>query len=386
MLSIRRESTLVERRSTSGEVHRLSAPPCDADVSGVNTKCALRTVLAAAVSVVVATGVSAGAAIAKPLAGSGKAVVESVDGPTLLTVKVGRREVPVRLAMVDAPATGECGASEAKAALVRYVRRAPRRLSYSLLRTMRRGFARDQDGRLLAVLRYGRARSDRDLAWDLIDAEWARWGDPVSFDASADQTFLVAGLSPLPLLRSTGRGVWLRCGGRLHLPAGEPAPSVGPGVWNVNDQGVTTSIGSVALTDKGLTFGELAAVTPVELVVMPAWAGCTAYLPTLQALALSTEQARTCRDTQVARFIAGRQNTAWPGSSAVSRGPKVGDRLPDLSIAFPLADSDPPDSSWINLSGPEKPWAWQTHLITSDRGKLVESLQTFLRASDFQGP
>lgn len=336
----------------------------------------IRTAATTAVSALaVAAAVVPAAAQSKPLASLGTAKVKTVDGPGQLTITVGRRTLPVRLHAVELPQPGECGAAETTAALSGFVRRAPGKFSYALVKT-KTGFERDASGRFLAIVAYRGSRSWRDLGDDLLRVGWGRSGEAATGDALRP----VHGDVPRGAHSADGSsgsavaarrvGVWALCGGRVHLPLGQPAPASAAPVWNVDEFGIAKSIGpltlSATLTPAGsLTLGRLGETAPVEFT--HSFFGCTASIPSLQLEAWSTGFSGACADAPVLLL---RPN--GPDPARLSRGGGVGLPVKQTQAAYPLLDLDNP-AGW--LSGGRRQWAWQTSV---DTGEQEESVVTDL--------
>ncbi len=324
---------------------------------------------------------AAPAAQAAPLRSLGTATVKSVDGPGQLTITVGRRTLPVQLPFVDLPRAGECGAVETTAALSGFVRRAPRKLNYALLKT-KTGFERDASGRFMTILGYRGSRSLRDLGDDLLRAGWGRSGDPSTGNDLAPTHGAVSdnaiwtdggsdGVSP-----GKRAGVWALCGGRVHLPLGEPAPASSAPVWNVDEFGIAKSIGPLALsatlTPTGsLTLGRLAETAPVEYTHW--YFGCKASIPSLQLEAWSTRSSRPCAQAHVLLL-----RPAGPDPARLSRGGGVGLPVKQTQAGYPLLDLDNP-FGW--LSGGRRQWAWQVAADTNEQeNSVVTDLLTYQEA------
>ncbi len=318
-------------------------------------------------------------ASAKPLRQDGTAAVKSVDGPALLTIAVGNRTLPVHLYGADTPNPGECGAAQARAALEGFVRRAPKRLTYNLRAAQGRKLTRDSAGRLWVNLGYRVRGRHRTLSNDLARAGWARAGVPTTLDAPTPEqdSFSSAAVEPEGVgdassSRPPTTGVAATCGGRFHLPLGEPVVPSAPAVWTISERGVTTAIGAIALSPvltptTTLTLGKLAEIAPVELVVW--FTPCLAYLPTLQVTAFSSSKTGPCRAAEVAGFFS-------DGRASTTRGLKVGDPDSAVQQSFPLFEPDREAFGGF-LSGPgNQQWAWQAGIDIGDDDQ-VESFFTY---------
>lgn len=316
---------------------------------------------------------------AKPLATSGNgAVVTSVDGAAELTVKIGRRTLPARLWLIDTPRAGECGAAQAKAALAGFVRRAPRRLTYNLVVDQKLVAQRDPDGRYLIALGYPVRRTMRSLGNDLVRAAWARFGGSTTLDAAAPTArvgLAVRGAGDdvegyeedgTSLFGPTGprRGMWATCGGRLHLPAGEPVPATSAATWEVNRFGVTERIGALALPatqtpESSLTIRRLSELVPVELTG-GSFGPCVAWVPSLQVQAWTFDEgapSASCGEATVHLIL-----TSGPDPASLSLGGGVGQPRVATTRAYPqsLIDAGKSDFDFLWLPGPGHEWSWQT--------------------------
>lgn len=312
------------------------------------------------------------AASAAPLAQDGSAVVKSVDGPTLMTLKSGKRTLRVRLDGVDAPSPGECGATETTAALKGFVRRAPRKVHYSLYRFDTGGYERDDDGRLVAVVDYD-TRDHRDFGNDLVAAEWARQGYAIGLDTppapSSTPTSVgtprMGERQPPPPPRAL-QGIWSTCGGRVHAPLGTTIEPAVPAPWSITDRGITTAIGPIPLSPErtraaAITFRQLAALIPTELTIDDL--ACAAYVPSLQVTAHSDAPDLPCGDAEVSEFT-----TYGPGRVVASGGIGDADDRAAIRGAFPLVDLLDRDIV-VDLGGLDAHgWAWQTSADLEDLG------------------
>lgn len=303
----------------------------------------------------------------------GDATILSVDGPVQLTVRTRGMRVGLRLAYVDAPAQGECGASEATALLTRLAKRRGGRVRYVLSSTRP-----DGDGRFAAFVG-GRSADllERSLAHDLVRSEWAR---PVGRTtvSEMDNAYLYVGGEPWG--PRAPRGVWARCGGHLHLPATQVVPGHAPATWAVNADGITESVGPLTLDPvlapgRTLTVDQLAAIAPVELSDHNG-ESCWARVPSLEIVAMAaTPTAQTPCGTADVFAIA----STGPGSAQTSRGVGVGASRAAMVGAFPrLAASWRREDRYLDLlplhGRAAGPWAWQTLAAVNDDGKVTSFL------------
>lgn len=328
-------------------------------------------VWAVAAAAMAASGPCAKAAALKPW---GEARVVSVDGPDLLTIKIGRRTLPARLFAVDAPQPGECGSAETTAALRGFVRRAPQRYSYVLLDLFDGRFGRDANGRWLVTMNYEVRRRDRELGADLVRADWARRGEPatlVSGTAAEGDLPYQGSEQDLPRPR---RGLWAICGGRTHLPLAAAVPPTTAAPWDIDASGITRAIGplafSPALTPAAtLTIRQFSERVPVDLT----WreGGCEAYAPSLQIYARAWSSAERCGDAWITSI-----RSSGPDGTAATRGSVVGGPATALPALFPLAARDPKvPNSWLLSGNGKRQWGWQTD-ASIDRAGRVTMLRT----------
>ncbi|MBO9534201.1 MAG: hypothetical protein J7513_14615 [Solirubrobacteraceae bacterium] len=321
-----------------------------------------------------------GAAEAAPLRAYGKATVQSVDGPGQLTIRAGKRTLAVRLYFIDLPRPGECGAAEATRALRGFVRRAHGTLRYELVQTYDgdpRPFARDADGRYPVAITY---RSDlRELGADLIAADWARPGMPPAELAALRRTDADVSGEDLPGRRGdeeaprARRGVWALCGGRLHLPLGQPVPATAPAPWSVDEHGITSAVGPITLSptlapESTLTLDHLAAAAPVELTRFAL--GCRAWAPALQIRVWIYSDDADCHGAPISAI-----RSAGPEPAAFSRGGAVGDLTSALPSRFPAFSPSTSTDGFLSGSGAPQ-WAWQTQVLAG-RDRRISGVATY---------
>lgn len=175
---------------------------------------------------------------------AGAATLVSVDGPARLTVKTKSGRVRIRLYAIDTPQAGECGAAESVAALKTLATRGKSRFRYELLDRARGGFERDAEGRYLGFLAPpGEDGFFSGLGQDLVATEWAGDGEAIGpAQRVVARDFQVGGAGAGGGPPRSPRGVWATCGGRMHLPAGEPVPAHAPAPWTITADGVTEAI------------------------------------------------------------------------------------------------------------------------------------------------
>jgi micrococcal nuclease len=150
----------------------------------------------------------------QPVAG---AVVSVTDGDTL-RVKIGQREVAVRLIGIDAPETRnpdtpvQCGGPEATAHLEQLVAPGDRV-------TLRGDRSQDREDRYGRLLAYVTPQGESQLNRGQVAAGWARVYvyDERPFDQLESLRAAEQGA------RRAARGVWARCGG--NFPSSTPARS-----------------------------------------------------------------------------------------------------------------------------------------------------------------
>lgn len=330
----------------------------------------MRRALAGAGASLVLALVTPPAAVAIPKVGA-KAVVRSVDGPTTLTIAIGSRTLPVRLAQTDAPAAGECGAEQATASLRGFVRRAPKRLRYAL-GSSGRSLARDPAGRYVVVLAYRAKGRWRDLGTDLTRAGWAQFGEPTTLDSlpPAATTFPRGtrrapdrGDHPL-----SDRGLVSSCGGYVHLPAGAAVPPRRAPVWDVDERGIARAIGPIALSPvltpaNMLTVRGLAGVVPLEVTRGPF--GCLGAVASLGLTVFTGGSQARCGDATVL----GIASMDGASGAQLSRGGGVGQPVSKLRAAYPLLDLENP-AGWLSGSG-SRQWAWQTAIGTDEQDDAI---------------
>lgn len=309
----------------------------------------------------------------------GKATVKSVDGPDQLTLDRRGRTFKVRLAFVDVPQSGECGATEATTALKGFVRRAPKRLRYTIDRT-EHGQRRDAEGRYVANVSYAVRYTQRSLAADLVRADWARPGERGSLDAVGTRESYEGGDSALagaleadePRVR---RGIWVRCGGRTHLPLGEAAPASSPAAWSVDAHGITSRIGPIALSPvltptSMLTARQLAALAPTD--VTRTGSACRVWMPSLQIrFYADAAPGAPCGDASVYSL-----RSTGPDPAPLVRGGATGRPLAELLPFFRLVDPRETVGEVALAGSAQHPWAWTTNALVLRKGP-VQAIVTY---------
>ncbi|MDO9352266.1 MAG: hypothetical protein Q7T55_01135, partial [Solirubrobacteraceae bacterium] len=239
------------------------------------------------------------------------------------------------------------------------------------------GFERDAEGRYLGFLsRRGGDGFFDGLGQDLVDTEWARNGEAVGpAQRFTPRDLQVGGVSAGDGPPRAPRGVWANCGGRMHLPAGQPVPANAPAPWTITADGVTEAIGPLTLSptlspSTNLTVAQVAAVAPVEILAVNAYE-CRAVVPSLQlVLSAATPGTQPCGSAEVYGVA-----TSGPGAAPTTRGVGVGSPASAAKGAFPRlatgADEPDPDGAAMQLTGPEpQPWAWQTLASVDSRGTI----------------
>lgn len=338
---------------------------------------AVRATIATAACLVLAA--PAHAAAAKRPKFAANATVVSVDGPGRLTLKTSTGTYPMRLALLDMPQPGECGADEATTVLRRLTAGRRARVRY-VLHTTRP----DADGRYDAAIGPRSADlTERSLAQDLLTREWALLGGRITV-SDADDITLQAGSEPYGPRPS--RGLWARCGGLAHLPTGQPAPASSPATWTITPDGITTTIGPISLPGT-LAPGTLPTVDAlrrdhrIETVAINA-AVCRARIPSLGLVAYAnTLGAATCENGELFAFA-----TFGPGAAATNTSLRLGGPITDAPNLFPrlaktLTGQVPSDDT-IPLAGyGPTPWAWTTKALPNERTRTIAALST--RTTDF---
>ncbi len=312
---------------------------------------------------------------------AGAATLVSVDGPARLTVKTKSGKLRIRLFSIDTPQVGECGAPESIAALKKLAKRGKGRFRYELLDGGTRDFERDAEGRYLAFLAPpGQDGFFSGLGQDLVDTEWARNGDALALTqppiTHGDLT--VGGAGAGFGSSRTPRGVWALCGGRMHLPASQPVPSHAPATWAITADGVTESIGPLALSptlspSTNLTVAQVAALAPVELYDVGG-SQCRASVPSLQlVLSAATPGKQPCGSAEVFAVV-----TSGPGAAATTQGVGVGSSASAAKAAFPrLAGGTDGEDGGLRLTGADAlPWAWQTQAGVDERTGTIDGFYT----------
>lgn len=306
----------------------------------------------------------------------GAAKVRSVDGPGQLTLTTRSGPIRIRLASIDAPRAGECGASEVTAALRGFVKRAGRGFRYELSPIGGGTLLRDPDGRYLATVHYRGWR--RDLATDLIRAEWARPGEraaadnpatrvPQALDWNGDGVDVVA--APRPW-----RGLWATCGGLAHLPAGETVPPTHPVPWTINASGITTAVGPITLNPSlqpadAMTVADISAIARIERTRH--FDGCRIWAPSLQLRFWTYGSGPDCGDGVITSV-----RSLGPDAARNPDGHILGEDAQRLTATFPLLVPERAERIWP-LSGPGFPqWAWQTD-AELDNARRLRGLVTY---------
>lgn len=308
------------------------------------------------------------------------ATVVSVDGPGELTLRTKGGRFPMRLALLDVPHAGECGAPQSTEALRRLTGGRRARVRYVL------GAKRpDPDGRYPAFIGPRKADlTERSLAQDLLTREWARTGATVEV-SEADNIWLSAGSEPTG--PRPARGLWAACGGATHLPATETPPPHAPATWTITPDGLTTAIGPITLPAV-LAPGTLPTVaalrqhlrvetSPVDERV------CRARIASLELTTwTNTMGPATCDDGEIFAF-----STSGPGAAQTTSGLRVGGPSSDAPKLFPrVAASQRGDADLgrqISLVGDTPTtWAWATQAIANDRTDTITALLT--RTSRFE--
>lgn len=346
-----------------------------------------RTIAGIAAFTLVAAFLAApGLASAQKLRRSGTATVVSVDGPALLTIKTTKgQKLRMRLFGVDAPAPGECGATESAAALAKLTKGDRGTLRYSLVERRSGVYERSSDGSLLGSL--GPINRGLDvffygLSGELLATEWARSGDTLRPDqAPIAHGETMAGYSEEPTGPRPARGLWAACGGRVHLPGGEAPPAHQPAPWTITSNGITTAIGPLLLPatlapGATLTVAAVAAIAPVELDDFGDT--CQARVPSLEiVLVAATPTAeQPCSRAEVHAIA-----TDGPGSATTTTtGLAIGERADLLPKLFPRVgglDGSVCDEDVLALAGPQlRPWAWQTEAEVHYESCVVIGLST----------
>lgn len=314
----------------------------------------------------------------------GAAKVVSVDGPTSVTIKNRKgQRIALRLTGIDAPRAGECGATETQAALEQILAGRLDELRYKLTYRDGKQPERDPDGRYVGALTYYPPKDPYNryaVGARLVDLGWARSGIPASLDSPTPRNLWTAVESEDDLGRARDRqgrprGLWARCGGRLHLPAEQPVPSTAAVPWTTTDRGITTAVGALKLPglltpETTLTLRRVAAqVGDLELVRVQN--ACLGVIPSVQVVvyAWTVDRPGTrCGDADVQAVT-----SYGPGTPSLDRGPRVGESTRSIPAAYPLVDdfAFDADTDSVPLSGGEfHAWAWQTRAELDERGRI----------------
>lgn len=319
------------------------------------------------------------AATAKRPKFAANATVVRVDGPGRLTLKTSTGTFPMRLALLDMPEPGECGADEATTVLRRLTTGRRARVRYVLHTT-----TPDAEGRFDAAIGPRNADlTERSLAQDLLTREWALLGGRITV-SEADGIALKAGSEPFGPRPS--RGLWARCGGLAHLPANQPAPASTPANWTITPDGITTAIGPISLpaTLAPGTLPTVEALRPdhrIETAVIDT-AVCRARIPSLGLVAYTnTMGAATCENGELFAF-----STYGPGAATTNTGLRIGSPITDAPKLFPrLAKTlrgQVPSDDRIPLAGYAPAiWTWTTQALPNERTRTIAALAT--RTTDF---
>lgn len=315
------------------------------------------------------------------------AVITSVDGPRHLTLRTDAgRTLPVRLAGIDGPNAGECGAAEATTALRQLAAKRGGRVYFELARRGRTGI-RGADGRYLASLqsrlravrgepRYGGVFEAR-----LIELGWARTGVDPATPAAERVASLEAGStadSGSDSISGIARrgGIWQACGGWMHRQPGS-IPAAAPAVWSIDRLGLTHAIGPVTLPSDvspaaALTLGQLRdRIGALEVTIGDG--GCVGHNPALRISAvvfLRDEQDSSCDDEPV--YVI---ESTGPDPISTDRGARTGGPADQLRGAFDAVTTAAleraSDTGALRLSaGGFTPWAWKSG-ATIDRGRVI---------------
>lgn len=302
-----------------------------------------------------AGAIGAGPAAAEETGPARSAVIESIDGPGLLSVRDGRRVLKVRLPGIDSPLAGECGADAATAALGAMA--APgRRVSYRVARSRgadpRRPRAvrpvRDLGGRLIADVHPERRPSLR-FGPRLISAGWAKPGWRTDGDdhplrggwAAAQATADLGDLDAfMAYAADAGAGLWGLCSGRFHLPTtiGADLPALpAPAAWTIARDGGLRAIGDLDLTEGAPLLAPGAAgamrtrLPGAELTTDGRV--CLMVSPTLGVTFTTAGDAydpHTDCDRTTVVFV-----TTFRLGAPTSRGPAIGDTVAAFMAAYP---------------------------------------------------
>lgn len=340
--------------------------------------------VAAAVACAPAESAVGAARQAGSVSGYKAAVITSVDGPRELTLRTragGRMQV--RLASVDAPRVGECGALETTTALRSLAKRFGGRV-WVQVALNGRARAKGGDGRLLASVQYRPRSPDKDprygssLAQRLLDLGWAQYGVAAGSPAMEGAAAAALGDASIDSIagRAERRGVWSVCGGWFHRPAG-PQPAAVPASWSIDQHGLTTAIGPLRLPttlapDAVLTIARVRdAFGALEMTEDPT--GCSGGNPDAQVgvIAAGDTRATPCDELPVFGLY-----SYGPKPVSADRGVRTGMPMRALQGLF---DSVTPArvgrlraGEYLRLGpGGYVPWAWQTMARFDDAGKVA---------------
>jgi endonuclease YncB( thermonuclease family) len=348
--------------------------------------------LSATIGLLAAAPAHARAAL--PESGDGRVI--SVDGPGRVTLKTAGKRVRMRIGGLDMPepartgAAPECGAGEATAALKAMV--AGKRLRYDLVPSSRKGgprFAVDPDRRsLVSLAMQPTATNSKSVAAALVRKGWARYGVPVgltqqnSTAAETPTTYeeYAAAATNSSIIRGAPAGIWTICGGRIHLPGGQPVPPTQPTPWSVDADGILHSIGGIELSPD-LSPG--AVLTPAKLQALVGGVevtlveeGCAVYVPAYRvAFSVAASFQSVCGDQPVQGVL-----TYGPGAITLDRGLKSSDAPGRIPTLFPRTAGQKGlgnNYSAIPLSGPHPyPWAWQTAVQLDGHRRIAQFVAT----------
>lgn len=336
---------------------------------------ATATAVAAGLALTLGCAGAADAAPKQKIRFNGQATVVSVDGPTELTLRAIGGRFKARLEGIDAPKVGECGATEAQAALSAAVDRVRGKFRY-----VKAAERPDADGRWPVWV--GPRRADlleRSLARDLVRSEWARPYAPVTVSEADGISMSVASDDWSP---RAAKGLWAACGGMVHLPAGAPVPTHAPATWAITRDGVTEAIGPITLPAKLApgstpTVADVTRVAATEIAELSEF-GCLVRVPSLEVMlfAAGGKSVASCATAELFAVA-----TTGPGAAPTTvPGVQLGAPASVLTSSFPRMkgiDVALSTGDTVGLFGPRPvSWAWQTQASISDRGGAILGLLT----------